>query len=99
MADPVLLNTGRGSYRLRVVEQTASMGAGPLGLTLGAEYSGGLENFAFRCHIAAGLLEREATADGAAACARMAGWLETQFETVREAALKSIRSEHRLVEV
>ena len=98
MADPVLLNTARGAYRLSLVEQTAA-GVGPWMLTLSAEHAGGLEKFAFRCHIAPELLEEAAIADPTVACARLAGWLEKQFEQIREAALKSIRSERRLAEI
>jgi hypothetical protein len=68
-------------------------------LTLSAEHAGGLEKFAFRCHIAPQLLEKAAITEPAAACTRIAGWMEKQFEQVREAALKSIRSEHRLAEI
>ncbi|HEV3115066.1 MAG TPA: hypothetical protein VGY99_31665 [Candidatus Binataceae bacterium] len=98
MADPLLLNTARGAYRLSAVEQTAA-GGGAWVLTLSAEHAGGLEKFAFRCHIAAELLEKAAISDSTAACARIAGWLEGHFEQVREAALKSIRSERRLAEI
>jgi hypothetical protein len=98
MADPVPLNTARGAYWLSLVEQTAA-GAGPWVLTLSAEHAGGLEKFAFRCHIAPQLLEKAAIADPMAACARIAGWLEGQFEQIRETALKSIRSERRLAEI
>ena len=96
MADPVLLNTARGAYRLSLVEQTEA--AGLWVLTLSAEHAGGLEKFAFRCHVAAELLKNAGIADPAAVCARLAGWIEREFEQVREAALKSIRSEHRMAD-
>lgn len=98
MAEPLLLNTARGAYRLSLVEQTAA-GGGPWVLTLSAEHAGGLEKFAFRCHIAPRLLVKAAITEPTAACARIAGWLEKQFEQVREAALKSIRSERRLADI
>ncbi|MGO9060576.1 MAG: hypothetical protein ACLQU2_24800 [Candidatus Binataceae bacterium] len=97
MADPALLNTARGTYRLSVAEQAAS-DEGSWTLTLAAEHQGGLEKFAFRCRIAGAVLQRAAVADSAAACVRLAAWLQGQFEQVREAALKSIRAERRLLE-
>jgi hypothetical protein len=98
MSAPVLLNTSRGSYRLTPAEQTAA-DDGSLTLTLSAEHTGGLEKFAFRCAVAGSLRKRAAIADGADAGARLARWLEGQFEQVREAALKTIRSERRLAEI
>jgi hypothetical protein len=97
MAEPTLLNTARGAYRLSVVEQSAAPDR-TWRLTLAAEHAAGLEKFAFCCHIAGQLLQKDAIADLDAACARLAGWLEGQFEQIREAALKSIRSERRLAE-
>jgi hypothetical protein len=97
MPQPALLNTPRGVYRLSLVEAAASEGVWTL--TVSAEHAGGLEKFALRCHIAEPLLQHAAIADAAAACARLAGWMEGQFEQIREAALKSIRSERRLAEI
>src|SRR5271155_5189284 len=98
MAGPALLNTARGTYRLTVAEQSVPADGSWI-LTLAAEHQGGLEKFAFRCRIAQPLLQgTSAVADSSAACARLAGWLERQFEQVREAALKSIRSARRLAE-
>jgi hypothetical protein len=98
MPEPLLLQTGRGSYRLNLVEQTKADG-GPWMLTLSAEHTDGLEKFAFRCHIAEQLLTTPAIDNPQAVCTLLAGWLEGQFEKVREAALKSIRSERRLAEI
>jgi hypothetical protein len=97
MGAAINLNTARGSYRLTLVEQT-EVGADPWTLTLSAEHAGGLEKFAFRCRIAAGVLGKTAIVDASDACARVARWMEGQFEQIREAALKSIRSERRLAE-
>lgn len=97
MAEQALLNTGRGSYRLNLVEAAAD--ADRWTLTLVAEHTAGLEKFAFRCHIASALLKNAANLEPDAACARLAGWLEGRFEEVRETALKSIRSERRLAEL
>lgn len=97
MAEPSLLNTARGTYRLSLVE--AATDADTWRLTLAAENVAGLEKVAFRCHIAVALVQKAAINNPAAACVRLVGWLEGQFEQVREAALKSIRSEHRLAAI
>ena len=97
MAEPALLKTARGAYRLSVAEE-----AGPDGdawtLTLAAEHAGGLEKFGFRCRIAEALLKQAGIGARRNPGARLAGWLEGHFEQVREAALKSVRSERRLAE-
>jgi hypothetical protein len=98
MAEPVPFQTPRGTYRLNLIDE-AQVGVGPWSMTLSVEHAGGLEKFAFQCHIAAELVERSGVADCDEACARLAPWLERQFEAVREAALKTIRSERRLVEI
>jgi len=98
MAAPVPLNTPRGTYRLSVVEQSTT-DAGAWRLTLVVEHASGLEKLAFRCHIGVELMQRTPAGDVASICARLAPWLEGQFEQVREAALRSIRSEGRLAEV
>jgi hypothetical protein len=97
MADLVPLKTSRGSYRLSLVEQSGPA-CGPWVLTLSMEHAGGLEKFAFRCQLTRALIQKAGINQPSAACARLAGWLERDFETVREAALKSIRSERRLAE-
>ena len=105
MSKPALLKTSRGVYRLSVAEEAESEDGGAWIVTLAAEHAGGLEKFGFRCRVAASIL-REAgignketgSRNNEAACARLAGWLEGQFEAVREAALKAVRSERRLAE-
>jgi hypothetical protein len=88
-----LLTTPRGSYRLIVLD-TVGAGAGALA-TVSLEHSGGLEKFAFRCRLAGSLVE----ATPARVCSLLQPWLEKNFESVREAALKSIRTERRLAEL
>lgn len=97
MTQPVLLNTARGTYRLTVSEESAHTD-GSLALTMAAEHQGGLEKFAFRCQVASALVASMPATDSSAACARLGVWLQAQFEQIREAALKSIRSERRLAE-
>jgi hypothetical protein len=90
------LRTGRGIYALdnaRPLERTADA----VVLTLRLEREDGIENIALRCRIATGLL---GTADSPEKLLeRIAPWLEREFEQTREAALKSIRTEHMLLEI
>ena len=65
-------------------------------LTLSLEHRDGIEKVAFQCRIDAGLT---ASQEPEALLARLAPWIEREFEMTREAALKSIRSERRLFEV
>jgi hypothetical protein len=96
-ADPVLLKTSRGNYRLTLAEE-AERASGQIFLTLAMEHAGGLEKFAFRCRVAQALLQKIGISEASAICSRLSGWLERDFEAVREAALKSIRAERRLAE-
>jgi hypothetical protein len=97
MAGPTLLNTARGDYRLTMMEE-AGLDCGALTLTLAVEHAGGLEKFGFRCRIAQALLKQAGIDEPDAIPSALARWLEGQFEQVREAALKSVRSERRLAE-
>lgn len=88
-----LLATPRGSYRLTLVERVAA-GTECL-VTISLEQSAGVEKFAFRCRL------EQVLGDASAAQLRalLRPWLEKNFEQVREAALKSIRTERRLAEL
>jgi hypothetical protein len=91
-----LLNTGRGIYALvnaRPIERTADA----VVLTLSLERADGIEKVALRCRIAASLIG--ATDSPEKLIERIAPWLEREFEQTREAALKSIRTEHKLHEI
>jgi hypothetical protein len=105
MSNPALLKTARGAYSLSVVEEAGSEDSGAWSVTLAVEHAGGLEKFGFRCRVAESLLTKAGIGNketgirnNEAACARLAGWLEGQFEAIREAALKAVRSERRLAE-
>ncbi len=66
-------------------------------LTLSLERADGIEKVALKCCIATSLL---GTADSPEKLIeRIAPWLEREFEQTREAALKSIRAEHKLLEI
>ncbi|HLK85780.1 MAG TPA: hypothetical protein VKT27_04670 [Candidatus Binataceae bacterium] len=86
------LNTPRGVYRLTLAAP-AAVGAEQISLTLSCERADGLERVGFICEIARAGLDAVATNDPAALLARLAPWLEREFERTREAALKSLRSE------
>jgi len=90
------LNTGRGIYALvnaRPIERTADA----VVLTLSLERADGIEKVALRCRIATSLLGAADSPEKL--IERIAPWLEREFEQTREAALKSIRTEHKLLEI
>jgi hypothetical protein len=91
-----LLNTGRGIYALvnaRPIERTADA----VVLTLSLERADGIEKVALRCRIAASLICAGDSPE--TLIEQIAPWLEREFEQTREAALKSIRTEHKLHEI
>jgi ectoine hydroxylase-related dioxygenase (phytanoyl-CoA dioxygenase family) len=69
-------------------------------LTLAMERADGIEKIGLRCRVAdtVGAGADEAAAIEAA-LERLAPWIERDFERTREEALKSIRSERRLLEI
>lgn len=89
--------TGRGLYRLASAAPPET--AGDVVLTLALERADGIERVVLRFRIARELLDRDACANPENLVARVAPWVEREFEATREAALKSIRSERRLYEV
>jgi hypothetical protein len=93
---PTTLNTARGIYTIasaRPLERTADS----VVLTLSFDRADGIEKVALRCRIATPLI---GAADSPEKLIdRITPWLEREFEQTREAALKSIRTEHKLLEV
>ncbi len=90
------MNTGRGIYALvnaRPVERTLDA----VVLTLSLERADGIEKVALRCRIATALIDT--TCPPEQLIKRLEPWLEREFEQTREAALKSIRTEHKLHEI
>jgi hypothetical protein len=65
-------------------------------LTLAMNRADGIEKVALRVRIAGALLLAGENQTDEKIIGRMAPWLEREFETAREAALKSIRTERRL---
>jgi hypothetical protein len=91
-----LLKTGRGIY--------AIASAGPLErttdsvvLTLSLERADGIEKVALRFRIANELIGDADSPEKM--IERITRWLEREFEQTREAALKSIRTERKLLEI
>jgi hypothetical protein len=94
----VELRTGRGVYRLASVA-AAETRPDAMVLTLALERADGVERVVFRCRIMRELLGGDADENPDRLVERMAPWVEREFEAVREAALKSIRSDRQLYEV
>lgn len=91
-----MLNTPRGIYTIanaRPLERTDDAAV----ITLSLERADGIEKVALRFRIATGLI---GAADSPEKLInRIAPWLEREFEQTREAALKSIRTERKLLEI
>jgi hypothetical protein len=68
-------------------------------LTLALDHVDGIERVTLRCRIAERLLAPEQLSSIDAILARLAPWLEREFEQTRELALKTIRSERCLLEI
>jgi len=90
--------TGRGLYRLASAAAPESAGEAVV-LTLALERADGIERVVFQCRVGRELLDHDAGANPESLLARVALWVEREFEATREAALKSIRSERKLYEV
>lgn len=92
---PTTIRTARGIYTIinaRPVERDASS----VVLTLSLERADGIEKVALRCRIADAIGSSDAPEK---LIELLAPWLEREFEQTREAALKSIRTERRLLEL
>ncbi len=89
--------TARGVYLLRLASEPERAGD-DVGLTIALERADGIEKVALRCLIPCGCLSDEERGDSAKIEARLEEWLASGFEQIREAALRSIRSERRLWE-
>jgi hypothetical protein len=91
-----LLKTGRGIYAIASagpLERTADS----VVLTLSLERADGIEKVALRCRIPTTLIGADDAPEKL--IERIAPWLEREFEQTREAALKSIRTERKLLEI
>ncbi|MBV8774926.1 MAG: hypothetical protein JO166_21720 [Deltaproteobacteria bacterium] len=90
------ITTGRGVYRLLAVGPLEYTEADVL-LTLAMERADGIERMLAKCRITRSLLQRLDPTE--VIVEQLKGWIGGEFETIREASLKSIRSERRLHEI
>lgn len=88
------LGTSRGVYRATATEPAPDEG-GPT-ITVSLAHQGGLEKFSLRCRLGASV-PRALETSGEELAQRLAPFLEKHFEQIREAALKSIRTERKLL--
>ena len=92
----VSIKTGRGNYWLKTAAPAERDPAGTL-LTLVLERADGIERVAFRCRIAIDLINRDTDPD--VIVERLSPWIEREFEMTRENALKTIRSERKMIDL
>jgi hypothetical protein len=92
----VSIKTGRGNYWLKTAAPAERDPDGTL-LTLVLERADGIERVAFRCRIASELVND--AGDEEAILARLSAWIEREFEMTRENALKTIRSERKMMDI
>ncbi len=93
---PTTLKTGRGIYAIasaKALERPEDA----VVLTLSLERADGIEKVAVRFRIATALIGNADSPEKL--IERIAPWLEREFEQTREAALKSIRTERKLLEI
>ncbi|HLX36226.1 MAG TPA: hypothetical protein VKR29_00445 [Candidatus Binataceae bacterium] len=87
------LKTGRGPYRLALVKEPEALADATL-LTLSMERLDGIEKVALQCRIERALAP---SIEPSELLAKLVPWIERDFEMTRENALKSIRSERKLM--
>ncbi len=94
---PTTLKTGRGIY---AVEDAAPIerSADSIVLTLKLMRADGIENVALRVKIATTVLRGDDVSPEKM-IELLGPWLEREFEQTREAALKTIRTERKLLEI
>ena len=88
------LKTARGPYLLRLAKDPEVSPEATL-LTLSLERRDGIETVAFQCRVDQALAPSETDE----LLRKLAHWIERDFEMTREYALKSIRSERKLMEL
>ena len=94
----VNLRTGRGLYHLDSAAVPETSG-NDLILTLALARADGIERVVFRCRIGGALFDNARPSASDRLIERIAPSIEREFEIIREAALKSIRSERKLFEI
>ncbi len=88
------LKTSRGPYLLTLAKEPQMLADATL-LTLSLERRDGIEKIALQCRID----RRLAASAPEELLAKLVHWIERDFEMTREYALKSIRSERKLLEL
>ena len=93
----VEITTGRGRYRLALAGPPKVVRNAGEGLTLALHFErdDGMERVGLLCTIAAEIAGTVDTSDIDALLTLIAPWFEREFEQMREAALKSLRTEGR----
>jgi hypothetical protein len=94
----VNLKTARGVYHLVLAAAAETVGPGII-LPLALVRADGIERVVFRCLIEGALTDDVTPSSIDAVIESIAPSIERDFETIREAALKSIRSEGKLLEI
>ncbi len=89
------LKTARGPYQLTLVKEPQTLPDATL-LTLCLERLDGIEKVALQCRVDQALT---GSINHDELLAKLAHWIERDFEMTREYALKSIRSERKLLEL
>ena len=93
---PTTLKTARGIYAIAIARPLERI-ADSVVLTLSLERADGIEKVAFTLRIASSLISADDSPEKL--IERIAPWMEREFEQTREAALKSIRTERKLLEI
>ena len=88
------LKTARGPYLLRLAKEPEVSPDATL-LTLSLERRDGIETIALQCRIDTALTSSNVDE----ILPKLAHWIERDFEMTREYALKSIRSERKLLQL
>ena len=92
----ISIKTARGIYTI-INARPAERDAASIVLTLSLERADGIEKVALRCRLTNALANSSEAPEKL--IERLAPWLEPEFEQTREAALKSIRTERKLLEI
>ena len=90
------MNTARGIYAIAIA-RPLERSEDAVVLTISLERADGIEKVALRVRIATALIGDVSSPEKL--IERIAPWLEREFEQTREAALKSIRTERKLLEI
>lgn len=92
------IRTARGAYAIKIAVPLDHADDCSV-VTLGLERADGIEKIALKVRIADSLLKSAQVDTTEKIVERLAPWLEREFEQTREAALKAIRTERRLLEI